>query len=119
MQASTGGVVYEFSQSSTADQSGAIPFRVRTDRLDGDTDDRKAFGEVELVGDKVSTTAYLRWSDDDYTTNSVYRPISLSAERSRARRTGSASRRSFEVLHVGNALVRLDALELDIKQGRN
>lgn len=40
-------------------------------------------------------------------------PVDLSIERSNLQRMGRYSRRSFELLHVKNALLRLEALEIE------
>lgn len=106
-------VLYEFLPSQTTDEIGAIAARVRTVKYDGGTAKEKTISEAELIGDKIDSTALIRYSDDDYTTFSKFRPVDLSLERSRVRRLGSTSRRGFEILHVGDALIRLEALEIE------
>jgi len=59
----------------------------------------------------------VRWSDDDYATNSKCRPVDLGAENARLRRCGSFRRRSFELMHVGESAVQVAALELDVAKG--
>jgi len=115
MQHATAGVLYEFSQSAYTDAVGAIAMRVRTPKFDGEDVKYHNIAELEVVGDKVDSVAGVRWSDDDFATYSEFRPVDLMAERSRIRRLGRYARRSFEVLHVGDALVRLEALEIEVK----
>lgn len=112
MQHATSGALYEFSQSTYIDPVGAIAARIRTPKLDDGKTDYKTMPSAELIGDKVSSVAVMRYSDDDYVTNSAFRPVDLIADQSQIRRLGKFRRRSFEVLHVKNALLRLEALEI-------
>jgi hypothetical protein len=113
MQDESSGAIYELSQDAYIDHVGAIPMRVRTPKIDDGSSRVKTMPSVELVGDKVDATALVRYSNDDYRTSSNFRPIDLSLTRSRLHRLGAMNRRSFEILHVGNALVRLEAIELE------
>ena len=72
----------------------------------------KTMPSAELIGDKVSSVAVIRYSDDDYVTYTGFRPVDLSSPTSDIRRLGKFRRRSFEVLHLKNALLRLEALEI-------
>ena len=112
MQHATSGALYEFSQSTYTDPIGSIAARIRTPKLDEGKTDYKTMPSAELIGDKVSSVAVMRYSDDDYVTNSGFRPIDLLTDQSQIRRLGKFRRRSFEVLHVKNALLRLEALEI-------
>ena len=58
----------------------------------------------------------VRWSDDDYATNSWCRAGS-GAENARLRQCGSFRRRSFELMHVGESAVQVAAPELDVTKG--
>lgn len=113
MQDATSGVLYEFSQDAYADAIGAIAARVRTPKLDSGSAKPKFMASAEMVGDKVDSTACLRYTDNDFSTYSNFRPCDLNANRSRVRRLGNYNRRSFEILHVGNALFRMEALEIE------
>lgn len=113
MQHATSGALYEFSQSTYTDPIGAIAARIRTTKFDGGTSAFKTMGSVEVIGDKISSTALLRSTDNDFASFSYFRPVDLSIERSNLFRMGRYSRRSFELLHVKNALLRLEALEIE------
>lgn len=115
MQHATSGVLYEFSQSAYTDVVGAIAARVRTPKFDADDVAYRTISEVEVVGDKVESYAALRYSDDDFATFSPVRSVDLGAERSRSRRCGRFARRAFEVLHVADTALRLEALEITVK----
>ena len=113
MQHATSGALYEFSQSTYIDPIGAIAARIRTPKMDDASTRYKTMPSAELIGDKVSSVAVMRYSDDDYVTYTGFRPVDLSADQSQIRRLGKFRRRSFEVLHVKNALLRLEAIEIE------
>lgn len=113
MQHATSGALYEFSQSTYIDPIGAIAARIRTPKFDGGSSAYKTMGSVEVIGDKISSMALLRYTDDDFASFSYFRPVDLSIERSNLQRMGRYSRRSFELLHVKNALLRLEAIEIE------
>jgi hypothetical protein len=113
MQDATSGALYELSQDVYADPIGAIAARIRTPKMDEGKTKYKTMASAELIGDKVESTAVIRYSDDDYATYSVFRPVSLSATRSKIRRLGNFRRRAFEILHVKAANLRLEAIEVE------
>ena len=109
----TDGIVYEVLGTAHQDNGVTIDTIARTALFDGGENTRKSVFSAELIGDKVAANALLRYSDDDYVTNSIYRPVDLSAKRSRVRRLGSMSRRSFEIRHTANTALRIESLELN------
>lgn len=113
MQHATTGVLYEFTQGTYTDPIGAIAARVRTPKLDSGKARNKFMGAAEVIGDKISSTCLLRTTDDDFVTYANFRPVNLSVERSRVNRLGKYSRRAFEILHVKDANLRLEALEIE------
>lgn len=113
LQAATSGKLYEFSQSTYIDDVGAIAARVRTPKLDEDSTKYKTMSKAEIIGDKISSVAVINYTDDDWATYSNFRPVDLSVERSQIRRLGKFRRRSFQILHVKNALLRMEAIEVE------
>jgi hypothetical protein len=113
MQHATSGVLYEFSQDVFVDPIGSIAARIRTPKLDGGTVRNKFMASAEIIGDKISSVALLRNTDDDFVTYSAFRPVDLSVNRSKVNRLGKYGRRAFEILHVKNANLRLEALEIE------
>lgn len=113
MQHATSGVMYEFDQSTYTDEIGAIPARIRTAKFDGGTSQLKVMGGAEIVGDKVDSTALIRHTDDDFVTYSKFRPVELRDNVSKVWRLGQYARRSFEILHVKDANLRLESLEIE------
>jgi hypothetical protein len=113
MQDASSGALYEFSQEAYKDNVGAIAARIRTPKADSGSVKPKFMASAELIGDKIDSNACIRYTDDDYVTYSKFKPVDLNANRSRVRRLGNYNRRSFEILHVGDALFRMEAIEID------
>ena len=88
--------------------------KVRPIKFDGGSSAWKFMHEAEIVADKTDTDIYLRWSDDDFASYSPWRQINLRDKRARTRRLGRTSRRVFELKHLDNKPLRLEALELTI-----
>lgn len=113
LQHATNGKLFEFSQAAYVDDVGAIAARIRTPKLDEGSTKYKTMSKAELIGDKVSSVAVINYTDDDWATYSSFRPVDLSATRSQIRRLGNFRRRAFQILHVKNALLRLEAVEVE------
>lgn len=112
-QGATNGIIYEILGTAYQDNGAPIDVVCRTAIWDNKNSMEKVSGSVEVIGDKVDSEALLRWSDDDYSTHSKYRRVDLSLKRSRVRRLGSYSRRSFDLRHTANTAFRVEALELE------
>ena len=110
----TSGTISELVSSTYKDESIPINFFARTARLDGGTTEPKKLSRLGVIGDKVSDTAMIRWSDDDSTNFTKYRRVTLSNATPELRRCGAFERRSIEFRHIGNTAPSIDALELDI-----
>lgn len=107
---------YLYSVSSSVYQDDGVPVNmfIRTQRLDGGDSALKKMARVRLIGEKVSDTAMIRWSDDDSATFSAYRRVTLSDQQPELRRCGAFRRRSMEFRHIGNTAPRADSLEMDM-----
>lgn len=114
VQHETNGTLCELVESAYQDVGIPVNVLIRTGKLDGGNTTLKRFASVEVIGNKVSGTAYLRYSDDDYTTNSTYRAIDLSATRSIVRRLGNGRRRSFEFRYLGSTALQVSALDVEV-----
>jgi len=121
VQDSTTGAVYTMSTGAYLDNGLPIKYRIRTDKWDGlkqlENNKLKYFSRVELIGDKVDGTAYVRYSNDDYQTWSKYRPVDLAAQRSQLYRQGRGRRRAYEIINYDNQPIRLEALEITATEG--
>ena len=115
------GFRLQSGSSATSPGYGSVNFfgtamlaKVRPIKFDGGSSAWKFVHEAEIIADKTDTDIYLRWSDDDFASYSPWRQINLRDKRARTRRLGRTSRRTFELKHLDNKPLRLEALELTI-----
>ena len=105
------GHLYEIDPAEGLDDGVPVNYFIRTARLDGGATTLKKFGVIRVIGERVSDTAMVRWSDDDCSTFTKYREVDLSAKQPELRRCGSFRRRNFEFRHVGDSLPRVAEIE--------
>jgi hypothetical protein len=117
IQDSTTGAIYAISTGLYEDNGTPIEFHIRTVKHDGGNNKMKFFSNLQLVGDKVDSTIYVRYTNDDYQSWSKFRPVDLNTSRSNINRLGQGRRRAFELRHHDNVPLRVEALEVDVKQG--
>lgn len=114
------GTVWTLSQNTFADNSQPIDMRIRTQNVDNGNNEWKFCSSVAAIGDMTSSakTALLRYSDDDYQTYSTYRRFDMSQVRNNQQRYGKYRRRAWEWRFNDTTVDhRLEALEVDLKQG--
>ena len=110
----TDGLVYQIGTTYNNDNDIRINTRLRTGVFTGQVMDNKSFPSLRLEADNVSATAYVRWTDDDYTTYNLFRSISLSGNRKEIRNLTRSRRRAFEVMHADNSTFIASELELGV-----
>lgn len=114
VQHESNGTLCELTESAYQDVASPVNVLIRTGKIDGGTTTLKRFSSLEIIGNKVAGTAYVRHSGDDYATNSVYRPVDLSVERSNIRRLGSDRRRSIEIRYLGNTSLQVSSIDVEV-----
>jgi hypothetical protein len=114
LQHESDGTLCEIVDTNYMDVAAPVNVLMRTGKIDAQTNDLKRHSRLTILGNKVSANAYVRYSDDDYTTNSKYRKVDLSAERSKIDRLGAAIKRSYEVRHLDNTSLQLSAIDVDM-----
>jgi len=127
----TGELVYILDSDSYiatdyfADTAGTdtnIEFKIRTGHQDGGTSNRKYVSELRVIGDFTDTdsnNATIRWSDGDHSTYSTYsRSINLGRQ-ANIKMNGSFDRRSWELLYSNADIIRAEAVELFVREGRS
>ena len=114
----TNGIVYSLEASTFQDQGVPINLHIRMAPWDGGNTDHKMVSRLKVIGDLVAASSYIRYSDNDSSTYSQYRPIDMSNEGSQLSRLGSTRRRVYEIRHTANTGWRSEALEQDMKQGK-
>lgn len=117
IQGETDGIIYSVSPLFYDDNGVYINTKIKTIRIDGGESKRKFVSKAEIIGDKVAATGLLRYTDDDYVTYSVYRPIDMNAKRSMLLRGGHTRRRAYEFRCTASVPLRIEALELDVEPG--
>ena len=112
-QEASGGNIYETSEDATDDNSAYIDWHIRTSQWDAGNNLTKFMSSLEVVGDKTSTTALVRYSDNDLSSWSYYKRVTLSDERPIRRRMGDFFRRTFEFRQTTDiAATRLERFEV-------
>lgn len=116
-QERNGGGIYKMNETFTDDDGPPIDFHARLSRWDGGNNKSKFISWMELIGDTVSSTALVRYSDDDGQNYSKYRRIDMSLPRKKLTRQGRTHARVYEIRHTLGARLRLTHIEMDAQQG--
>lgn len=110
----TDGKIYRLDPAVHTDDAGAILVSITTDRIDLNTNNYKQQLGVTLLSDiQSSGSVTIDWSDDDYTTWSSSRTLSLTSGRAYTKAGGVFRRRAYRLQHSTNTAFRAEALELD------
>lgn len=117
VQSSLDGRVYAVEDSSPTDAGTPILFSGRSPKIDGGLSHVKQFTGAVIVGDTEQGILHLRYTNDDYQTWSLYRPIEMAQRYKQMKRLGSGRYRAFEFIYVEPTPLRLESLELTITQG--
>lgn len=111
------GYVYTFDSSVYDDNDNPINLQIQTTLLDFGVMANKRYNRFELVGDKVTANIYVRYTDDDYQTYSLYRGIKMNANRAKISNLGSGRRRAYNLRNTDAQPIRLLAAEVDYDKG--
>ena len=117
VQDSTTGSVFAIDSGFYLDNNKPIKYGIKTTKFDGGNNKNKNFSVLEIIGDKLPATSYVRYSNDDYQTWSFFRPVDMSLKRSKLNRLGQGRRRAFEVINYDNQPIRMESLELTVEEG--
>ncbi len=110
------GRVYNMLPTVYQDDGLPIDVNFVTSQLEGENSDFIRVAAAEVVGDKVASTAYIRFSDTDYASWSGWQTVNLLQKRSQTVRQGSTRRRSYHIRHTDNTALNLRTLNLAINQ---
>jgi len=117
LQEVTTGNLFWMSPDFYQDAGQPITCRIVTVPYDGQTSIWKFFTAANLIGDEVSSSVSVRYSDDDYQTWSTYRTVSMLSDRKQIRNLGRSRRRSFELLHTATTPLRLEGIDFELYLG--
>ena len=114
----TNGIIYSLEVSTFQDQGVPVNVHIRLAPWDGGNNDHKMISKLRLIGDRLASSSLIRYSDNDSSTYSLYKPLDMSNEAAQISRLGSTRRRVYEVRHTDNTAFREEALEHEPKQGK-
>ena len=118
VQDPTNGQVYSTSITQYTDNGGPIAVKVVTQRYDAGTSRWKNYSRISLLADFETSNAVLAYSDDDYTSWSKFRVLSLQlGQRATTVMCGRSRRRAFFVLHTSPTPFRAEMLEFELVLG--
>lgn len=104
--------------NTTASDGLPIDLQFVTSIIEGESSDYVRIASAEVIGDKlpvsISSTLYVRFSDDDYATWSAWRPVNLATSRSQVIRQGATRRRAYQLRYCGTFPLNLRTLQLDV-----
>jgi hypothetical protein len=116
-QDASNGKVYEIAQSAYQDDSTYMDFAVRLSKIDLGSMKQKYTAWADFVSDRASGNAMMRHSDDDSQTWTLFKPKSLSGDRTRWHRGGAFKRRVYEFRVTDNIPVRAQRVEYQMDEG--
>ena len=110
------GSVNYIDLSNISDLGAPIDALIRTPIFDGGTYKEKVQSDLTIVGNQVSSTALIRWSDDDYRTFNNYKRVDMNVQRPHTTRGGNFKKRSYDVRHaLLDGAVMFNELDVEIK----
>ena len=115
VQHETDGKLYQIDQSLLSDNGVYINSKTRVAHP-SNNDNWKFYHGVRVIADTVSANAFLRYTDDDFSTYSDYRKIDLSLAKKELKRLDSSKHRAFEFRITDNVAFRAKALDLLVKE---
>ena len=107
----TNGIIYSLEPATYQDNGVPINVHLRLPNWDGGTQHIKVVNRGAVVGDVVDSSVLVRYSDDDYTTYSDYRPQDMASQTSKLTRLESTIMRGYEFRHTDNTAFRAEAWE--------
>lgn len=116
VQHKTNGNIYKLDAEVFTDFDEDIEVKIVMAKQDFETNSYKFYQNITIIGDNITDSIYLSWSDDDYGTWATERPLST-ASRPYYTRTGHSRRRAWRLRHVGNSRLRLEALDINYSIG--
>ena len=118
---SSSGKVYKILPTALVftDDSSNYTMTLQTTKFDASNNKYKFLDKLDLVGDvqDAATAITLAWSDDDYGTWSDEYSLDLANADNFVTGLGAFRRRAFRLTNTSSTPVRLEALELEYRQG--
>lgn len=113
------GSLYQFKADQYTDQINLtetpINVEVQTSRLSFGTNKNKLHRSLQLVDDIQPSTVDIYYSDNDYSTWTGPKTVSLAAERPIVYQLGISRQRAYKFVHTGDTAMRLYGFELEVE----
>lgn len=119
LQHVSNGKVYQLSPNIYQDDGNPITVLARTPLIDGGNNQRKFYAAIQVIGDIKDTYLKVRYTNNDYQTWSDWRDLNMNLVKPQLSRLGQGRRRSFDILHLDNKPLRLQAIEVEVVPGDN
>ena len=120
-QQNTTGKVFIINPTSFVFQDNGSNYTAtaQTGRFDLGNTRRKFLDKLRVVGDVQTSTCTIgvSWYDDDYVTITTPRNVDMSNTDAYLNGLGSFKRRAFVITNTGSTPCRIEALELEYRQG--
>jgi hypothetical protein len=114
----TNGIIYALDADVYDDEGAPINFMMRTPNFDNGNLERKQMIRSRPITDLQTGRMYVRHTDDDYASYSRYEPVTLSNYETNLPTQGEFHRRAFELKYTSTTAMRVEAHEIDFKQGK-
>jgi hypothetical protein len=111
------GLLYQIDTGTYSDNGAHIYWRIVTNNLDAGTRHRKFWESGEVIGDKVSATMYISFSNNDYSSFSAARTVSLNSTRSIIWQLGQDRYRAYQFLVTDDVPLRISSFEVSVQGG--
>lgn len=117
------GKVYKINPVAPVyqDDGETYTVQVQTSIFDLNKERRKRLRKLSVIGDKYSSTneVHVSWADDDYQNFSTARTVDLANDRAYLMNCGQFRRRAFRLTNTSSLPLRLERLELEIRENVN
>lgn len=117
-QKATGDVFY-FNPTVYRDDATNFTVEAITPTEMFDVHREKMMSRVSVIADRtaLSSLLFISWTDDDYQTYTIPRPVDMSKEFPCLNRCGRFRKRAFKLSYTDNAPMRIRGLEVDYNIG--
>jgi hypothetical protein len=112
------GTIYSITPTVNSDVAGNFPVTLITRKVDLQTNLRKFWKQLTVIGDRNTGTPAISWTDDDYQSYNTPRTVDMSTARPTLFRLGNGRRRAYKYTQSDNNPMRLEALEAQFDQGQ-
>jgi hypothetical protein len=119
LQDAANGRIYTLSPTTYQDSGTNFTVTIQTEKIDFDTNARKFYSKIQIIGDDSTGDLSVSYSDDDFANYSTARTIAMSLVRKALTQLGLSRRRSWKLTYTDNSALRLEAIDVTFALGLN